>query len=579
MRPSVEYGSYNRVRLEGALNVPLAPTLSARVAFQFNRQDGFIRNNLGPDIGRDKTYNGRAQLRWQPSGNVDNILTLYGSKTPREPAGVYDIFPVAPDPANHGLVEITNGPLFTANCEALGFGTPPAGSTNCLGYIKPSADGPFRISTPTTGFFKRSLWGITNTLNVNFGPTTLTSITNYTKIRKNYKEDNDSTGDPLLDYFSNQNAHQFSQELRLSGNTGTLNWVAGVYYLKIAGDYDVYLDLPLFGFAIGNTYKHDVESYAAFGQGEYAFTDQLTVIAGARLTHDKKTIRLTSLCSLDPDTCTAFNFAPAGTVVSGSYAKNDWSGKLQLVWKPQRDLMFYAGVNRGNKGASLLALAPPTPTTTFRDLVVKPEVLTAYEVGFKTQMFNRRLTLNGDIFYYNYHNFQAYKFEGLAAVLFNAEARNYGAELEANADLGSGLSARLGGSLLHTNVKDVQLPDGTLRDQRSAYAPSAMLIGNLRKEFQASSGKFFTQGGFTYASSRYFSTVNEPALKAGPYTVFDASVGYIAKDGRWDATLMVNNLTNKAYPIYQAELASIGGYGIRSFAPPRWISLQLGFHF
>ncbi len=573
------YGSFNRVRLEGAVGGGLTEELSARAAFSFNRHDGYMRNSLGPDSGADETYNGRLQLLWKPSADIENLLTFFGSKTSSIPGGVYDTIPAGPNPGNHLLTEAGKGPLFIANCQALGYGTPAAGADDCLGNIKPD-DGPYRVDAAQAGTFDREIWSISNTLTWDMDDTTLTSISNYSHIDKLYQEDNDSTPQNIITYNSNQDAYQISQELRLNGEVQNFRWTAGGYFLKISGDYDVNIDLTdSFGIsALGNAYSQRVETYSAFGQMEYDLSEAVTLIAGTRWTRDKKSLNLTSVCGLSDGDCTAFGFAPTGYQIMGSYTTEDWSGKLQLTWKPADDVLLYAGVNRGTKGSLLLAPAPPGPGAEFSPLAVKPEILTAYEAGIKTTVHDR-LILNLNTFYYDYKDYQAYNFVNLASQIFNADARFYGAEVELSARLDDALFLNFGGAYLNTKIYDVALPDGSIADQESAQAPKFSLNASLRKEFNVRAGTVYAQASANYNSSRYFSTVNEPVLKAPGYVSGDISLGFRNTDDVWDIVLNVSNVTDKGYIVYRSNLASIAGYAVQSYAPPRQVSLQVKYNF
>ncbi len=573
------YGRYDQARAEGAIGGGLTDTLSARAAFLFNRQDGYIHNVSGRDGGADKTINGRVQLRWRPTSTIDDNLEIFGSRTFTVGGGVYDAAPTAQDPANHNLSTQTDGPLFADNCAALGYPPVAAGSTNCLGYRKPD-DGPYRVDAPQNGIFRRAIWGATNTLVANLDGPTLTSITNYSHIRKNYQEDSDASPLVIGTYNPRQTAYQASQELRLSQAAGRFRWTIGGYYLHIFGRYRSYLDLSdVFGFAEADLYTQKVDTYAVFGEAELDLTGRLTAIGGVRWTRDKKQFVVNAVCGADDATCLAFNLAPTGTVVGGTYARNDWSGKAQLTWKLSPAALLYAGVTRGNKGSLLQAPSIVTVGTTFDSLVVRPEVLTSYEAGIKTTLINRRVTANLSGFYYDYHNFQAFNFVNLNGAIFNAEARNYGGELEVNADLRHGLSGGLGIAYLHTRVKNVSLPDGTLADQRSAFSPKLSIAANVRQEVRSAIGTFFAQPSLSYAGSRYFSTINAPALKAGAYLTGDISIGLIAPDRKWDATVFVRNVTDKHYITYAGDLTSVAGFVQRNYSTPRTASVQVGYRF
>src|SRR5262249_39551766 len=61
----------------------------------------------------------------------------------------------------------------------------------------------------------------------------------------------------------------------------------------------------------------------------------------------------------------------------------------------------------------------------------KPETLTSYEVGMKSEWFNHTLRFNAAAYYYDYKDYQALIYTiGLEQLIVNADARHEGAEAE-----------------------------------------------------------------------------------------------------------------------------------------------------
>ena len=107
-------------------------------------------------------------------------------------------------------------------------------------------------------------------------------------------------------------------------------------------------------------------------------------------------------------------------------SESDFSGKIQVNYRPNDDWLIYGGVSRGIKaGGFNLPLFPIAAD----DFPFDGEVLLAYEVGFKSSL-TERVRLNASAFYYDYSDYQAYSFDGFATFLFNANAKNYGGEIE-----------------------------------------------------------------------------------------------------------------------------------------------------
>ena len=110
---------------------------------------------------------------------------------------------------------------------------------------------------------------------------------------KTYLEDTDSTALPITTFFQEQDADQFSQEIRFNGATDKTDWVAGAYYLTIDSDshqrvnQSAFFDIEFF-----DIFNHKTDTIAVFGQIDYQLTDQLSFIGGLRWTEDEKHIDL-----------------------------------------------------------------------------------------------------------------------------------------------------------------------------------------------------------------------------------------------------------------------------------------------
>ena len=582
------YGNYNHANSEAAIGNKIAENLSGRIAISFNKQDGTYQNSLGPNFGGDDTVNSRAQLQYEFTTGAKNLLEGFVSRSFPVYAGAYIPYAIAPNSANHGLSEINSGSLFAANCAALGY-TVAAGATNCFGYVRHAGGNPWSLATPYVGTFNRTLYGATNTFTSTVGSMNFVSISNYTAIKKYYVEDDSGGPDPVVGYAQGYgpgngvSAHQISEEVRLSGSSSRIDWVAGLYALKIKGNYSLEL---LYGsifdpyLVVGSRFDQDVRSLAAFGQIDYKLSDAISLIAGLRGNNDYKSVQVDGFCNSDPATCALYGSGPDGANFAGSNSHNDWSGRLQLTYKFNATSMVYAGVNRGNKaGEVTIPTGAPLPGTTFASQFVKPEVLTAYETGFKTSWLQERLRLNGDVFYYDYSNIQAYKSVGVSSVIFNAQARNYGAEFEVSARPMRFTTLSGGLALLQTKIEGVSLPDGTVANQQQAFAPHVSANVSARQELPISSGMLFVQTDVNHSSSYYGSTVNETATMMPSHTVVGLSGGWIDVQEKTRVVVLVTNLTNSAYPIGRYDYAPVGGYGEENLAPPRMVNVSVSRKF
>jgi len=574
-------GSYGQFTTEGAINGPVGDNLDVRFSFLYDKNSPWWHNTLGPSLGADNTASGRLQLLYKFSDSTQNLLEGFVSRSFPIAAGTYIPSPAAPNPANHGLAEDNSGTLFVNYCATLGYTVSP-GATNCLGY-RPSSDDPFQIENRQPGNFARSIWGVTNTFTHDMSWGKFASITNYTSYGKHYLEDDSDNPTAIVGYRNDADAYQVSQEFQLNGQTQAAHWVGGLYFLDIHGDYDndsVYVNIYNPILVTGSQYTQNVRTYALYGQVDYALSSLWSITLGGRVERDKKGIDLTTFCTIaSPALCTAYGVVPTSEFVQGEVSDTAWSGNFQLKYQPSPDLMFYGGIRRGTKGAAFSATTYPAPGITFASIYVKPEILTDTEVGFKSELFDHRLRLNGDVFYYHYQNYQAFEFVHFTSILFNAPARDYGAELSASMLLTPTLTAGVGVAYLHTKVMDVALPDGSLADQEQPLSPKLSATADLRKEWHESFGTLFAAANVVYVGSRFYGSVNQPELLGPSYVEGNLSAGYTSPNGKWSSVLSVRNVGDKAITVDRFDVVSSGGYSERSLAPPRWVTFEVRYNF
>jgi iron complex outermembrane receptor protein len=116
------------------------------------------------------------------------------------------------------------------------------------------------------------------------------------------------------------------------------------------------------------------------------------------------------------------------------------TGKIALNYHFGRNLL-YASASQGYKAGGV-NLTPGTPN-------FGPESNRVYEAGFKTELLDRQLRINGDVYYSDYKDIQLSSLLGGLPVTQNAAAgRSYGAELEVTGQFG-GFGFNAGAGYLH----------------------------------------------------------------------------------------------------------------------------------
>jgi iron complex outermembrane receptor protein len=219
------------------------------------------------------------------------------------------------------------------------------GSTNALGY-GPSGD--FQTQGNANGYSRISTLQGTATLDVPVSAIggTWTTVFDYQWLKKDYQEDSDTTPLSVFEFYNGSRVHQISTETRLNGATGRLKWIAGAYWLHIAGNYDEGANGSSYG-GLADLYRLTTGSVALFGQVEYALTRKLNLTVGGRYTWDWKDIGYSASY---PGFSYAFDAATYGALAH----RNDgfWSGKVALDYHFTPTVLGYVSVNRGVKGAA-----------------------------------------------------------------------------------------------------------------------------------------------------------------------------------------------------------------------------------
>lgn len=570
-------GEYDLVRFEGAVGGPISNRLSGRLSVATNYHDALVENRIGPDVYEAEEYNGRGQLLFKATDDLEILLSLRASTVDDiHPSGHFNA-PAFFDPANDFLTSPATPAQHQAFCAGFWGFAPPPNSVDCFGFVEPDDD-PFTGSYDDAGIFSREFHGATATVDWNIGNVTVTYISDYQSIEKEYSADTDGTPIESGSLANAQDSDQFSQEIRIAGGSDRSQWVAGLYYLNIDGEFQSEARArSTLLFRTVNKYYTEVESYAAFAQLEYDFTPQWSAIAGLRWTEDDSSLDFDPFC--EGPGCIFFIGPLVGTVqqdgFEGSQSDGDYSAKFQLNWRPADDWLVYAGVTRGTKAGGFTAssFASQTPD----QIPFGPEVLTSYEGGFKATLFEGTTQLNASAFYYDYKDYQAFSFLNLSPVVFNRDADVYGGEIELFTRPWAGWEFNFGISLLDATVKDITLPSGRVDDQEMPLSPDVTFNALARYEWPMFNGMMAIEADAFYAGERVFDTVNHPVLYDGSYLVGNARLSYSSADESWGVAIFVNNITDEEYVVRAFDIAALNGTVSRAINPPRWAGARFRF--
>ena len=569
----VTAGEYNEVRVEAAAGGPLGNGLSGRLAVATQNNDGIFKNRLPgyPDINTTNFKGVRAALAWELTESLKALLSLsWSDDNDRE--GYWSSVPTFYDPRFSGRP----APL-PANVNAWG-----TGPGNDLQGYRPSSSGADGTAFSYIGFMRRSILSPTLRVEWKLSGATLTSISNFTKLHFDYDEG--CSGEPANvchDPYK-QEMKQWSQEVRLNGESGPLTWVSGVYGLGVnqnnRGTFNepFYSGTP-FAFSSYNLIEQKLTGFAVFGQIEYLFTPHWRGTLGLRATHDEKDFSSQAYFKEAGDFISVDTVYNPPLLVSdfsattvGNLAKernNNWSGKAQIDYIIGRNALLYASVSRGIKAAGFNANL--TGGTANADVPFKAEHMYAYELGEKRTFLNDRLSLNSGVFFYDYFNYQAYQLRrGTSPFVSNSKARFAGGEIELAARPMHGLDVHLGIGGLSTIVKDVATAQVGVRDQLASDAPKWSGTGLVRYSWGVRAGVASLQWTADFVTDRYHSVDNTPSVLVHGSVGHNVRVGYAVAN--WEFSAFVNNLANKSREVAAYDTTASAGTSIHAYMAPRW---------
>ncbi len=617
-------GAYNQRKFEGAFGGGLTENISGRISFVKNEHDGYIDNRLGTDLNNGNDWGLRAQLLIESFEDVNWLLSVRAGDQDIN-AGFFEHSSARTNP-DTGLGEDFDGLDLQGSGDSLATSYQDtdndvhAGDYNVIGHN--------RLETT----------GITNNISWDFDEFEITSITDYSTLKKDYLEDSDASPNDFFAFFLKSDLKQFSQEIRVSGFTDTIDWVVGAFYLDIEGDFSnggaaqnfFSAQFPGFGLndeslnhlGLNTPFSTETNTTALFAQGEFDITETLSFTAGIRWSNEKKDTDLTTYFSLFDSPTNSnvvsndafglgtnfdyFHYGPAGAGAGGlgevfgltdqgSYETIDddlITGKLQLDWKVDKNTLVYLGYNRGVKAGGYNAPVDTTDlidgnplTGRVEDMRFDEEILNAYELGLKWSSEDDKLRINSAAYYYDYQDYQAFRLEGLTTFVFNTDSTVKGAEIEIQSNPIEGLDLIAGLAYIDNVVEDAfRQPDGQLLDRRAIMTPEWNANALVRYEWDVMDGFMAVQLDATYLSEHYFQLKNAPVGLQDGYILSNARVSYTNAEDTWTVAVFVKNLADKEYRTMALDLSGTpaqAGFGLTEsyYGTPRWWGVSFKYKF
>lgn len=519
------FGNGTSVRVAGAVSGALVPdTLLFRISGYHRGTDGLISNvrDEKVDSGYESSIRGQLLLT---KGDLE--VALRGSWTGgKEGCCLQDKAPR--DSAGNfvDLDDVTN----------------PGPSSNILGR-------------QDTQFHDQSA-----RIDYDFGPVQFTAITGLAYVTQDVFADLDYTAVPVSIQDLTYTTRVFNQDLRLtSTGTGPFQWIIGAFYqnrreynrLQAGADNGV---LPITPSLLNQQLRTRNRAIAGYGQASYSITDSLELLGALR--YDK--VKADNVDELRPST----------TEAEASYSA--FQPKVQLSWHWTPDVMLYATYSQGFRTGGFSQSTRYDDETTYN-----------YEVGFKTQMMDGLLTINGSAFHIDYRNqLLSYGVTTNTTLIRRTinipKTRNDGFELEIQARpsqrLTAGFTVGYTDSVIVEVSPDPYIPTAGAIGKNSPLVPPFTMSGNVT--YRAPLGndmELIAYGAVQHRGGFYFDVAN--AFYTQTKTFVDANL--TLEKGGWSIGLFGKNLTDARF----VEHISITGADLRVPNRPRTYGIEAGFRF
>jgi iron complex outermembrane receptor protein len=562
-------GAFSNTRVASAINVPLSDSMAVRVEASAEERGG-LYDDANSDVKLDDISRQfvRGKLRWETSENMSWIFSA--DYTNRDENCCVAVLAIG-------------GPTFnTVNTLAAARGQ--------LGYTsRDPFDRAAAISRGRVNAEDVQDWGVSAQGDISLGWADLATVTAYRSWEALRSQDFDHSGADL-GFFAPNGLHQkfdvFTQELRLQGQLGRLDWLVGAFYSneEVLNDsaYRMGADYPLI---YGGAATFQPTTLAAFTPGDgargigeqegtdisvfthniYNITDQLSVTAGLRYTNNEKSINfygdnfnpacVSAVATSDAPGITRFcaafwdaRFNEAGA--TDSRTEDAVTGTFNVAYEITSGVNAYLSYSRGYKsgGYNFDRAGFRTPATPVgSDLAFEKETVDAYEVGLKTEWFNGDLTANLAIFSQTFEGFQLIEYTGINFVVRSlAEAVTEGAELEVSWRPLDGVTLTNGLSFTDAYYP-VNARNSTYSGREMEQSPDWVNVTSATWEFPISENLVGVAYIDNRYSSEYFTGGFDINRVQDSFNVSNARFSLRGADDLWSFDIWARNLFDTDY--------------------------------
>lgn len=424
-----------------SLNLPLADTIAVRASGFYRQDPGYIDDlRRGRDINDGRTYGGRVSVLAKPLDRLTIRVTGVLQNLHSNGTNEQEVDPVTLAPVFGRLIQNR--------------------------IVAQPNDIRYRVYN--------------GTVNYNFGAVSLVSATSWGNLDQlNVQDATGVYGDLLTGAFGiplgssldqRLNQRRFTEEVRLASTRpmlgGLFEWTIGGFYTRERNVIDQRLNAVdagtgrispgLDGLALVNIASRYRE-IAGFANGTIHFTPRFDLTFGGRYSHNKQTATTVNGGPLQGDS--TFDVQSSDNVFTYSVAPS---------FKPNTDTTIYARIARGYRpgGPNLVPAGVVDPA--LRQFGA--DTTTNYEVGIKSDLLDRKLSVELTGFYIDWKNIQLLTaVNGVGINTNGGSARSKGVEATVTLRPTPGLSLGANGAYVDASLTADAGLSGGLKGNRLPY--------------------------------------------------------------------------------------------------------------
>lgn len=606
---TAEAGNYKTYNLEGVVSGPMGDRVQGRAAFRMENSDkGWqVSNTRGERLGKVDRDGWRLSLAMQPTDAVEVEASYSGWRNKSDTVAAQGIGftpATAASPFNApGIVGYiaTHAPTKASQADWAPLSTRGVD----VGVGRGISD-PLRENDQFHAGKLKVAWNLSDDV-------TLVSLSSLNRLTRKAVFDWSGAPYEVLIQKAHGDIKSAAEELHLEGRTDKGSWLIGAYVARdkiydsnrtlLGQNANVgtirYVGSTLLASPFNSagytalqmsqafrTYEDvgniETKTWSLFANADHRLTDTLKLTLGIRYSQDKQDY---VGCSRDVGGSMLANvnvvnralfftaYGPVAPIVQGGcntfdpatksfgfvkskLDEDNLAWRVALDWQATQDVLVFGSISRGAKAGATPINAANIST---QNAPATQEILTAYEVGVKAGLFQRRVQANVSAFYYDYTDKQLsvyfadpiYTALSRLANVPNGEA--YGLDGDITWRASRALTFIASATLLHTEVKGYTGINAAGKPQSFDGRPflySPKFQGGLTALFHQPVGDGLELNAALngrWQDKSYADLEGNPLFVIDSYGMLNASVGVGAPAKGWELSVWGRNITDEYY--------------------------------